>query len=332
MKYGPIGIQLGHRKIKIAQIATDDKQLRVVEMISVPTPEDSISNGFIKTPRVLGDAIGRAIDSSKFHGKRAMIAIPSEILSIHLLDVNKSSNLDRIIASKLSQMAFEHPEDLTFDYKIVANSNTAIVAVTNKKHIAQIREMASEADLRLVGTDLEMLSIYRFINKCYKTKKQPIVIGLFTPPKLKLAIFVDSILSQLTVTKFQVEGIVKPDQSMLDSFTSFLEIFKRNNIITESPTIFLAGLSEPDTDIDRFLWSNLGLKTTSIRWSEYFNISNTYKDIEELIKRFGAFSCSLGLSIADVQIPTRFKSPIIPDIRVSDFDQELFNFPQRMNQ
>ena len=330
MKYGSVGIQLGHRKIKIAQVASDDKQLRVVEMISVPTPEGSITDGFVKTPRVLGDAIGRAIISSKFHGNRAMIAIPSEILNIHLLNISTTSNLDRYIASKLSQMAFEHPEDLTFDYKVANKKNTAIVAVTNKKHIARIRELGNEAGLKLVGTDLEMLSIYRFINKCYKTKNQPIVIALFTPPKLKLAFFVDSILSQLTVTKFPIGGIIKPDKSMLEEFTNSLDNFKRNNIITKPPSIFLAGLSNPDTDMESFLWSNLGITTTSIRWSEFFNISDTYKDIEELIKRFGAFSCSLGLSIADIQMPTRFKTPIIPDVRVPNFDPTLFSFPQRM--
>jgi hypothetical protein len=330
MKYGSIGIQLGQRKVKIAQIALDEKQFRVIEMISVPTPEGSLTDGYVKTPRVLGDSIGRAIDSSKFHGNRAMVAIPSEILKIYLLSIPKTANLDRYIASKLSQMAFEHPEDLTFDYKVANTKDTAIVAVTNKRYIAKIREVASEAGLKLIGTDLEMLSIYRHIGKCYRTKKNPIVIALFTPPKLKIAFFTDAILSQLTVTNYLIGGIVKPDKPMLEAFTDSLETFKRNNIITKPPSIFLAGLSYADTDIERFLWTNLGLTTTAIRWSQLYNVSEKYRDIDELIKRFGAYSCSLGLSIADIQINSQFSNPIIPDVRIPDYDPTLYNFPQRI--
>ncbi len=333
MRYGPIGVHLGSQKIKIAQVYSDDTQLRVAEMISMPTPEGAISDGFVKTPRVLGDIVGRAISSSKFYGNRAMIAIPSEILKVQLINVKESPNLDRVIASRLSQMAFEHPEDLTFDYKIANKDGidlTTIVAITNKKHIARIREMAKEAGLRLVGTDLEMLAIYRLVNKCYKIKNTPVMIALFAPPKLKLAIFVNSILSQLETTSFHIGGEVKFNDMMKSEFTNFLDKFKKNNVVTEPPTIFLAGLSKPDTSLEHNLWKELGLRTASIRWGEFFNISSTYTNMDELINRFGAFSCSLGLSIADIQLPTRYKSPIIPDMRVPDIDTNLFEFPQRM--
>ncbi len=333
MKYGPIGIHLGSEKVKISQVFSDDIQLRMVEMISLPTPEGCISDGYIKTPRVLGDSIGRAIKSSKFFGNRVMIAIPSEILSIKLITTKEAANLDRAIASRLSQMAFEHPEDLTFDYKIAKKEDddvTAIVAVTNKKHIARIREMAAEADLRLVGTDLEMLAIYRLSSKCYKTKDKPVMIALFTPPKLKLAMFSNTVLSQLETTNFHVTSDPEYNDMLKQEFESFLEKYRKNNIVTEPPTIFLAGLPKPSISLEHNLWRDLGLKTTSIRWSELFNISKTYTNMNELINRFGAFSCSLGLSIADTSIPTRFKSPIIPDGRITEIDPKLLEFPQRI--
>ncbi|HOO97184.1 MAG TPA: pilus assembly protein PilM [Caldisericia bacterium] len=330
MKYGPIGIQIDKERIRIAQLSVvDNNPFSVVEMITIPTPEGSVSNGFVKTPRVLGDSIDQAIKTSKFFGRKAIIAIPSEILQIHLVTVPESSNLDRSIASRLSQMSFEHPEQLTFDYKIINNTAgvlKAIVAVTNKHHIAKLKEMAEEANLKLVGTDLEMLSIFRLTKFCYKTANKPIMVALFTKPRVKLAIFDKTVLTQLSTTSVFTTDALAGKSELPDVCKEFLREYHKTNTLSDTPTLFLSGLPEPNTSLEKELWEGLSIPVTSIRWCEAFNVSETYPHFREFIKRFGAFSCCIGLSMADMTLPDKHRTPIIADVRVQDFDSGLLEF------
>ena len=328
MKIGPIGVQLGDDRIKIAQLASTGDKIQVVEMISVPTPSGSIIGGYVKVPRVAGDVIGKAIAESKFQGRKAIIAHPTEILQVQIMSLTESQNLDNTIASRLAQMAFEHPEELTFDYKIIARDEgkvKAIVAITNKRHIARMSEMAVEARLTLAGTDLEMLSIFRLVTACYKISTNPILLALSEGTTLKLALFVQKVLAQVKTTELTSSLRADPKTAAIE-IGRFLEEYRRGNFLTESPTIFIAGLSESDFSTEKIIWETVDLPTTSIRWCEAFTLSHTYTNFSELVMRFGAFSCALGLSLADLPLPQNYRTPIIVDVRQPGFTPELLRF------
>lgn len=329
MKVGPIGIQLGDERLKIAQVAQDRDKISVVEMISLNTPQGTVVGGYVKAPRVLGDAIGRAISKSKFIGKKAVIAHPTEILKVHILSVPDTPELDKTISSRLSQMAFENPEELIFDYKIAERSNgrvKAIVAITNKKHVARMHEMANEAKLTLGGTDLEMLSIFRIVAGIYKISKQPIIIAQMSDVALKLALFSDRVLSLCKTSELSVAQCKQNPDLLVREIMESLEEYRKYNLIIEEPIIFLSGLPEPDFGMEKAVWGPTGIKTTSVRWCDAFVISSTYTNFSELVTRFGAFCCAIGLSLADTPLPANFKSPIIADVRQPGFSPDLLKF------
>ncbi len=329
MKVGPIGIHLGDERLKIAQVAQDKDKISVVEMISLNTPEGAVVGGFVKAPRVLGDAVGRAINESKFIGRKAIIAHPTEILKVHILSVPDTPDLDKTISSRLSQMAFENPEELIFDYKVVEKADDrvkAIVAITNKRHVARMHEMASEAKLTLGGTDLEMLSVFRIVSGTYKITKQPIIIAQMSDPPLKLALFSDRILTLCKTSEMSVAQCKQNPELLAREIMEFLEEYRKYNLLLEEPIVFLSGLPEPDFGLEKAVWEPTGIKTTSVRWSDAFTVSNSYTNFGELVARFGAFCCAMGLSLADTPLPSCFKSPIIADVRQPGFSPDLLKF------
>lgn len=329
MKAGLIGIHLGQERCKLVQLANDKDKFQVVEMISVPTPDDSFSSGIIKAPRVLGDALGRAVASSKFIGRKAVIAYPTETLKIQTFHLQDAGNLDQVIAHRLSQMAFDNPSELTFDYKIIAKEMgrvKATVAITNKRHIEHIKEFAQEAKINLVSTDLEMLSIHRIISNAYRLGKDPAIVALVSDGVVKLSIFIDKVQSSVKTVDLYATEARKQPKLLAAEIGRFIEEYSRENLVAGEATIFLAGLPEPDFEIEKTVWETLGIRTTSIRWCEAFTVSNTYSNFHELATRFGAFSSALGLAVLDLTWPEHFRSPIIVDVRQEGFKGDLLKF------
>ncbi|HOR47500.1 MAG TPA: pilus assembly protein PilM [Caldisericia bacterium] len=329
MKIGPIGIHLGDQRIKIAQVASDKDRIQIIEMVSLPTPEGSIIQGFVKAPRVAADAIMRAISESKFNGRKAVIAHPTEILKVHTMTVQDSAELDKAISTKLSQMSFEQPEELIFDYKIAARENgrvKAIVAITNKKHVQKIQELATQSKLTLGGTDLEMLSTYRVVAGTYRTPDTPTVIAMLSDQNVKLALFCERVLSYVKTTDLQSSQAKSDPKQLSSEIGKFLGEYRKTNLLTGEPVIFLAGLPEPSFEMEKAVWEELDSRTTSVRWSEAFSLSPTYNNFGELTTRFGAFCCAIGLSLSDMQLPQSFKSPIIPDVRQPGYTPDLLKF------
>ena len=317
MKIGPIGIHLGDPRIKIAQVASDKDRIQIIEMVSLPTPEGSIVQGFVKAPRVAADAIMRAISESKFNGK------------VHTMTIQDSAELDKAISTKLSQMSFEQPEELIFDYKIAARENgrvKAIVAITNKKHVQKIQELATQSKLTLGGTDLEMLSTYRVVAGTYRTPDTPTVIAMLSDQNVKLALFCERVLSYVKTADLPSSQAKSDPKQLSSEIGKFLGEYRKTNLLTGEPVIFLAGLPEPSFEMEKAVWEELDSRTTSVRWSEAFSLSPTYNNFGELTTRFGAFCCAIGLSLSDMQLPPGFKSPIIPDVRQPGYTPDLLKF------
>lgn len=329
MKPGPIGIHLGEDRIKIAQVQSDAGKFEIVEMISIATPKGGIVGGYIKQPRIVAEEIGNAVNSVKFQGRKAIIAIPSEILKINLVTVPETQNLDNAIASRISQMAFEHPEEMSFDYKIIGKNKgvvSTIVAITNKTHAQAIKELVSQAKLVLIGNDLEMLSIFRLASKIYKTDRKPVIIALFSGSCLKIAMFLDTVFVSVKTTELETPRAMLDPRLAGIEINRFFEEYRKFHLVTELPSIFLAGLPDASFTIEKAIWESTGMQTTSIRWSQIFSTSSSYTNFPELKNRFGAYACAIGLSIADSKIPTDVPSPIIADPRLDGFKPEYLNF------
>jgi hypothetical protein len=329
MKPGPIGIHLGEDRIKIAQVAEEGSKIEIIEMISLPTPKGAISGGFIKTPRIVAEEINNAVSAVKFNGRKAVIAIPSEILQISIISVSDTSNVDAAIAAKISQMSFERPQDMAFDYKILSKTREsirAIVAITNKNHVQTIKEVVTQAKLILLGNDLEMLSIFKLVSYVYQTEKKPVIIALFSGASLKLGLFFERVLSSIKTTELETpRAMLDPKQTAIE-IARFVDDYRRLNLITEEPVIFLAGLPQPSFTIEKSIREVTGLITTSVRWSQAFGISQTYTDFMELRNRFGAYSCAIGLSLADLKLPQKIPAPIIADPGQDGFKHDMLNF------
>lgn len=329
MKPGPIGINISEDRIKIAQVGEDSGKLEIIEMISLPTPKGAMSSGFIKTPRILADEINNSISSSKFVGRKSIIALPSEILKVSILNIHETQNLDNAVAAKIAQMAFEHPEEMSFDYRIVSKTKESvktIVAITNKNHVQTIRDVVMQAKLVLVSSDLEMMSIFRLASMVYKTEKNPMLICLFSGSCLKLSLFIERVFSSVKTTSLETPRAMLEPKLVGQEIGKFLDDYRQLNLLTELPTVFLAGLPEPSFAIEKAIWETTQLTTTSIRWSKAFSISSSYTNFPELKSRFGAFSCAIGLSMSEFHINSKADPPIIVDSRQDGFRQEMLSF------
>ncbi|NTU61799.1 MAG: pilus assembly protein PilM [Caldiserica bacterium] len=298
-------------------------------MISLPTPKGAIVSGFLKTPRIVADEIGNAINAAKFSGRKAVIAIPSEILKVAIITLPDTQNLDNAVASKIAQMAFEHPEEMTFDYKIIGKTKEAvktIVAITNKNHVQTNKEVVTQSKLVLLASDLEMLSIFRLTSFTYKTEKNPLLVCLFSGTYLKLALFIDRVLSSIKTTTLETPRAMLDPKLVGIETVKFLDDYRHFNLLTDIPTVYLAGLPEPSFAIEKAIWETTQLKTTSLRWNNAFCLSSTYVNFLELKNRFGAFSCALGLSLSDVHLSSKAAAPVIADSRQEGFRSDLLNF------
>lgn len=329
VKPGPIGIHLGEDRIKIAQVASDAGKFEIVEMISIATPKGGIVGGYIKTPRIVAEEIGNAVNSVKFQGRKAIIAIPSEILKISIATVPETQNLDNAISSRIAQMAFEHPEEMSFDYKIIGKGKgtvSTVVAITNKTHVQSIKELVNQAKLIFIGSDLEMLSIYRLCSKIYRTDRKPAIIALFSGSCMKLSMFLDTVFVSVKTTELETPRAMLDPKLAGIEINRFFEEYRKFHLVTEIPSIFLAGLPDASFTIEKAVWETTGMQTTSIRWSQIFSVSQSYTNFPELKNRFGAYACAIGLSIADSKIPTDVPSPIIADPRQDGLKPEYLNF------
>lgn len=329
MKSGPIGIHLSEDRIKIAQVGEEGGKLEIIEMISLPTPKGSIASGYLKTPRIIADEIGNAISAARFSGRKAVIAIPSEILKVAIVTLQDAQNLDNAVAAKIAQMAFEHPEEMTFDYKVINKTREAvrtIVAITNKNHVQTIKEIVTQAKLILLASDLEMLSIFRLTSFVYKTERKPLLISLFSGSNLKLALFIDRVLSSIKTTTLETPRAMLDPKLAGIEIGKFLEEYRHLNLLTDIPTIYLAGLPEPSFAIEKAIWEITQMKTTSLRWNNTFSLSSTYNNFSELKNRFGAYSCALGLSLSDIHLSPKATTPIFADPRQEGFRSDLLSF------
>ena len=329
MKPGPIGIQLGEDRIKLAQVAEEGNKLEVVEMISLPTPKGAIVGGLVKTPRIIAEEIGNAVNAAKFSGRKAIVAIPSEIMKVTIVNVADTANLDNAVAAKISQMSFEHPEEMAFDYKIVSKSKDSIktiVVITNKNHIQIIKDIVAQSKLILLGTDLEMISIFKLTSYIYQTDKKPVVVALFSGAFLKLAIFSERVLSSIKTTSLETPRAMLDPKLAGIEIVKFVEDYSRFNLVTEPPVIFLSGLPNPSFAIEKAIWESTGMVTTSTRWSQAFSVSQTYTDFPELRNRFGAFACAIGLSLSDLKLPSKTPAPMIIDPRQDGLRQEFLTY------
>jgi len=167
-----VGLNIGSNTIKVAELQRGRGGIEVTAIGIAPTPEDTISNGVITAPEVLGEAIKDLLSSSGVRSRAAVSSVAGQSsLVIRIIEMPKMSD-----AELKETMSYEVERHIPFaatevimDYKPLrppeedpdAQNMEVLLCVAQEDMINAHVETLEAAGLRPQAIDIEPLSAAR---------------------------------------------------------------------------------------------------------------------------------------------------------------------------
>lgn len=169
-KIGPIGIDFGLESVHLVQLATSIGQMPVVRArasLSYDCPRREV----LANPLQFRSLIKRALESDRFHGRKAVIAIPSGMFRTISINYQTGGGKDQEAAAILRVMKDRldgELSDYVIDYLPVNSSSKnderlALVAVSEKAPIVEFLELARKARLDVEALEIGPVAISRLV-------------------------------------------------------------------------------------------------------------------------------------------------------------------------
>jgi type IV pilus assembly protein PilM len=175
----PIGLDIGHRNLKMVQLAAQDGKVRVLAARRVPLETD-LARDSPEWERALVPALRRLLADGQFHGHDVVSALPVDkirITSVRLPEA-ETDQADKILHREAAERFALDPGQGTVDYLLAGSvhqgdevKNEYIVfAVDHATVEAQIR-LLEDAGLTPVGIDASPCALFRTFERTMRRQE-----------------------------------------------------------------------------------------------------------------------------------------------------------------
>jgi len=167
---GPIGIDFGLEAVHLVQLATAAGKAPVVRA-RASLAYDSPRREVLRNPHQFRSLIKRALDSDRFYGRKAVIAIPAGMFRTVSINYQCAGGRDKEAAAVLRVMKDRLDGDLgdyVLDYLPVhsrskKDERLALVAVSEREPILKFLELARKARLDVEALEIGPVAISRLV-------------------------------------------------------------------------------------------------------------------------------------------------------------------------
>ncbi|MBS1720706.1 MAG: type IV pilus assembly protein PilM [Armatimonadetes bacterium] len=162
-----VGIDIGHHTIKALQLEKSGDVFKVVNYACTPTPAESVRDGVISAPDLIGDAIKDLLKQGHFHASSAHIAVTGASVFVRPVKLPKMPEiaLRRSIKYEASRYVPGTPEESYIDFEILGETEDGqmeVLIVAAPREIVESRLAAfAVADLEVESVEVEAFATYR---------------------------------------------------------------------------------------------------------------------------------------------------------------------------
>jgi type IV pilus assembly protein PilM len=162
-----VGLDLGHRAIRVAQIERQSNGWRITKYASVPTPAGSIKDGVVVEVEEVAQAIRQALREAHVSASSVHIAVSGGTVVVRVVRIPymAEATLRKSIKYEAGRYVPSSAEDSYIEFEIVGRADDGqmdVLLAAAPKEIVQARMAACEAaGLEVDSVDVEPFAAYR---------------------------------------------------------------------------------------------------------------------------------------------------------------------------
>lgn len=167
-----IGLDVGSKKIKLAQVKVGRKGIQIINFDSIATPPGAVEAGIIVNPGIIGEALREMVRKLKLQGKGVISAISGHRIYIRnlILPQMKLDELKKAAAYQALEFLPIPMEEAAIDVCPIQNfedkegkkTEVFFVAVPQQQ-VDSLETICHIAGLKLRAVEIEPLALYRLM-------------------------------------------------------------------------------------------------------------------------------------------------------------------------
>ena len=164
-----VGLDIGHHTLRAVQVERTTSGWRVAKSASAPTPEDTVRDGVVIDPTILGLAIKNMLKSAHISATSASIAISGGTVVVRPIRLPKMAEaaLRKSIRFEASRYVPNSVEDSYIEFEIIGDvdaTNMDVIIAAAPKELVDSRVAACEqAGLEVEHVEIATFAAYRSI-------------------------------------------------------------------------------------------------------------------------------------------------------------------------
>ena len=297
-----LSIDVGFSITKIVEVDFKQKSSKVYSCFSIPTPQNSVDDGYIKDPEAFGDALRREIVKHGIKTKKAVFTITSTKIANREVAIPqvKPNRISQLVAAKAGEYFPVDVSQYQFTYTIldlvVSDNNKQyklLVLAAPKDLLETYYKFAEQAGLSIEAIDYSGNSILPVI-KAEVTDDVTLIIKVDERATLLTILAKKNIVLQRNVA-YGAESAI---QSILDhdvfgsdmTYESALELLRGQSVIRKSFDATVQDEDDAVNDDERYrqarvdVTESLSMLIGSItRVIDYYNSRNTEAQISRIL-------------------------------------------------
>ncbi len=162
-----VGVDIGHKYIKIVAIDRSGPVWKIQRTLQIPTPSESMKDGVVTDPEVVGIAIKTALREHRITASQAVVGVSGASVIVRTLTVAKMTPamLRKSIKYEAGRYVPSSIEDSYIEFEILGETpegEMEVLIVAAPREVVESKVKAVEAaDLEVDVVDVEAFAMFR---------------------------------------------------------------------------------------------------------------------------------------------------------------------------
>lgn len=172
-----IGVDIGSSSIKFAEIALVDNKAELINVGTIPTPENAVVGSNISKPDLIANALVTLFDSHKVETRRVAFSIPSASVFTKRISLSKAAaaNLASNILFEAGNYIPHRMDAVHVDYQVIdaSGANTEVLLVAVKKDLLHpYQKIFTDIGFEAVIADVETFAVCNVFDRVVDPDKK----------------------------------------------------------------------------------------------------------------------------------------------------------------
>lgn len=245
-----VGIDIGHKLIKLVQVEKVGQGWKVTKQAVIPTPTDSVKEGVVVEPDVVGIAIKAAVRDFKISASSAVIGVSGASVIVRTIKMAKMTPqmLRKSIKYEAGHYVPSSIDDSYIEFEIIGETEDGqmeVLIVAAPREVVESKRRAVErADLEVDIVDVEAFAIYRSLVESDDSS----ILNQMTVALVDIGAAATTV-SVVSNGKFvMTRTIVAAGQVMTDALKSYFQLSDEQAEMGKSQLDFTPLVANPLTD------------------------------------------------------------------------------------